>query len=187
MKFIKILFTTAMLGLFSALPAQALPLISGTIGLSGSMTPQDSSGVTTSLGSAAQLSLFGAFVSQDPTGSFAAPIIGSAVSKFDTVTTSNPLILGGGADPLWEVGGFRFNLLSSTVNTQNDTYINVSGYGVLSHDGYQDTYGSWHLSGNPLGAGFNFSAGSVPAPAALGLIGLGLIGFSLGRRVKKAA
>jgi len=181
MKYLHTIFAVLILSAITILPAQALPVISGSIGFSGAMAPEDNGGNAVNLGAATQLNLTDVYVSQVPTGAFAT----EGVNKFDAVSMSL-FTLGGSADPLWTTGGFTFELLNSTVNAQNDTFINVSGNGILRHANYEDTYGSWYLSGNPLGEGnFNFSAGSVPAPAALGLIGLGLLGFSASRRIKK--
>ncbi len=82
-------------------------------------------------------------------------------------------------DPLWSIGGFTFALESITVDFQNENFLLLSGTGLLSAAGFDDTSGFWNLSGNSAGALFNFSAGStaIPVPGSLLLFGSAL-GFA---------
>jgi VPDSG-CTERM motif len=92
---------------------------------------------------------------------------------------------------LWSVGGFTFDLLSATVVTQNATFLNISGTGIVSGNGFAPTTATWaftvqNASSHALGSNlfYSFSANlatqSVPdggsSVAMLG-IGLGLVEF----------
>ena len=40
---------------------------------------------------------------------------------------------------LWSVGGFTFDLISATVVTQTATFLNITGTGTVSGNGFEDT------------------------------------------------
>jgi hypothetical protein len=88
---------------------------------------------------------------------------------------------------LWSVGGFTFDLLSSTVVAQTATFLNITGTGFISGNGFTSTAATWAFTVQNAGGShdfFSFSANSatqgVPdggsAVALLG-VGLGLIEF----------
>ena len=94
---------------------------------------------------------------------------------------------------LWSVGGFTFDLLSATVVTQTATFLNITGTGFVSGNGFESTAATWAFTVQNAGGNhdfFSFSANlatqGVPdggsAVAMLG-IGLGLIEF-IRRRVR---
>jgi hypothetical protein len=91
---------------------------------------------------------------------------------------------------LWSVGGFTFDLLSSTIVTQNATFLNISGSGIVSGNGFDPTNMEWAFSTQSAGGSertqFSFSANSVavpePAAAALALVGFALTGIEVWRR-----
>jgi len=87
---------------------------------------------------------------------------------------------------LWSVGGFTFDLLTSTVVTQNNTFLNISGTGIVSGNGFDATSMAWSFTaqsanGRPRTI-FSFSANGVAVPdggttvmllgAALGMLGM---------------
>ncbi len=101
-----------------------------------------------------------------------------------SVTFIDPFSVGP-ADDLWQVGDFSFDLTSITYNIANSNFAFVMGYGIIHGIGYDDTPGSWTFSTNGPGLGsgyFSFSAQTIPEPASLVLLGLGLLGFSGLRR-----
>lgn len=125
------------------------------------------------------------FTVDDATGDFASAGIGAGSVGFFQDFVFNPLNPAT-TDPLWSIGGFDFALEAVSIVFQSDMFLVLSGTGTLSSAGFDDTFGTWNLSGNAAGSLFNFSSGStsegIPAPATLLLIGLGLAGFAASRR-----
>ena len=88
---------------------------------------------------------------------------------------------------LWSVGGFTFDLFSSTIVTQTSTFLNVTGTGIISGNGFDPTVASWAFTVQNAGGNhqfFSFSANAatqgVPdagSGAALLGIGLGVVEF----------
>jgi len=97
--------------------------------------------------------------------------------------------------PLWQVGGFTFDLTSSTIVTQTNFFLNITGVGTLSGAGFDPTPGTWSFTvSNALGkphATFGFTsdtASTVPeGGATAALLGLALGGVEVLRRKFKAA
>jgi VPDSG-CTERM motif len=90
---------------------------------------------------------------------------------------------------LWSVGGFTFELLSSTVPTQNALSLTVAGTGIVSGNGFDRTSMDWSFT--TAGSGgetstFSFTAnGSIVAPdtgSAVALLGFALTGIEVLRR-----
>lgn len=94
---------------------------------------------------------------------------------------------------------FSFDLTSLTVNNQNASFLNLSGAGIIHATGFDNTEGTFFLSGQSSNgasqtAKFSWSAGSaaqtgdehtgVPEPASLSLVGLGLLAAAMMRRRK---
>jgi len=87
---------------------------------------------------------------------------------------------------LWSVGGFTFDLLSSTVVTQNAQFLSISGTGIVNGNGFDPTAMEWSFTAQNAGGRprtiFSFSANGVAVPdggttvmllgAALGALGL---------------
>lgn len=91
-----------------------------------------------------------------------------------------------GTPSLWSVGGFTFDLQTSTV-TQNKHFLTITGTGTIMGAGFDPTPGTWafstqNSSGKPH-ATFTFSANvnAVPTPDSgmtVALLGAGLIGIA---------
>jgi hypothetical protein len=120
------------------------------------------------------------------TGDFAA-----FVSSGDQATMAQPWIFNPStATPgLWSVGGFTFNLTSSTIDTQNASTLVISGTGVVSGNGFDPTAMDWMFttqsSGGRTRTTFSFSANGVAVPdggSAVALLGLALTGIEILRR-----
>ncbi|MEO5720838.1 MAG: VPDSG-CTERM sorting domain-containing protein [Chthoniobacterales bacterium] len=86
---------------------------------------------------------------------------------------------------LWQVGGFQFNLTSSSVTLQGGGGVIVNGIGILSGNGFDATPGIWRFTSQDPSAGtpptFSFSASTEAVPeggATVALLGLGLAGVA---------
>jgi hypothetical protein len=94
---------------------------------------------------------------------------------------------------LWSVGGFTFDLLSSTIVTQNASTLVISGTGIVSGNGFDPTPMDWMLTtqsaGGRTGTIFSFSANGVTVPdggSAIALLGVALVGVEGARRMIRA-
>jgi hypothetical protein len=90
---------------------------------------------------------------------------------------------------LWSVGGFTFDLLSSTVVTQTATTLAIEGTGIVSGNGFDPTAMDWSFttqsSGGRTRTTFSFSANGLAVPeggSAVALLGLALTGLEVLRR-----
>jgi hypothetical protein len=95
----------------------------------------------------------------------------------------------------WSVGGFTFQLLSSSVVAQGGVagstgYVTVSGTGIVSGNNYENTILSWSFTSQDPSLGstspsFTFSASSNSLPdggATVALLGIALSGVGLLRK-----
>jgi hypothetical protein len=157
----------AILALFCDQAQSAGGPINGSIDFGGTVTFGDSTGANTmSLSSATRVNVWNSsFVLQD-SGDF------SSISPGTNVTMGAPWIFNPStATPsLWSVGGFKFDLSTSVVVSQSNTFLNISGTGTLSGNGFSPTPGTWSFtssdsSGQPQ-ATFGFQAQSTAVPEA---------------------
>jgi hypothetical protein len=84
-----------------------------------------------------------------------------------TVTMAAPWNFNSGPLPaLWSVGGFTFNLTASTIVMQANGFLNVSGTGTITGNGFTPTPGSWKFSTQnpPANNVFSFSASTTANP-----------------------
>ena len=94
---------------------------------------------------------------------------------------------------LWSVGGFTFDLLSSTIITQNPFVLAITGTGIVSGNGFDATQMDWAFttqsSGGRTHLVFSFSANGTAVPdggAAVALLGIALTGVEVLRRKLRA-
>jgi hypothetical protein len=89
----------------------------------------------------------------------------------------------------WSVGGFTFNLLSSTIITQTKSFLNIEGTGIVSGNGFTPTVADFAFSVQNAGGGhhvsFTFSANETEVPdggSTVAFLGLALTGIEVLRR-----
>ncbi len=167
---------------------QATPIpnpVIGNIGFTG--RAQFNTG---SAGSATEVLNWVAPAVNGTTGSFTTVANGTSVNfspAWFFVTTS-PIA------NFWSVGGFTFQLLSSSVTVQGGSYPNgfvvVNGTGLVSGNGYDTTALSWSFTcqdpattSNPQTFTFSASSASLPdGGATVALLGIALSGVGLLRK-----
>lgn len=111
------------------------------------------------------------------------------VSPNDSATMATPWIFSPSTltAGLWEVGGFTFDLDSSTIVLQTSRFLLIEGTGSIMGNGFDATPGTFAFSTQaPDGRGiFSFSASSAALPdhgATVALLGIGLVVVELVRR-----
>ena len=141
---------------------------------------------TDSLATATMVNTFVDVTVQSEDGDFAGFVadgdaVAMAVPYIFTPSTATP--------GLWSVGGFTFDLASSTVELQNADFLVISGTGTLSGNGFDPTAGTWSFtSQSPSADGvFSFSAsgdfnGVPDGGSTVALLGIGLTGVWMIRR-----
>ncbi len=107
----------------------------------------------------------------------------SFVNVGDSATMATPWIFSP-SNPtpgLWSVGGFTYDLASSTVVLQNSDFLLISGSGTITGNGFDATPGTWSFtSQSPAADGvFSFSAGSDAQGVPDGGTTVALLGFAL--------
>lgn len=123
------------------------------------------------------------------TGDFAADGLGFAdvgfISDFE-YDPLNPVPV----DPLWTIAGdttlFSFALQTIAINLETPGFINLSGTGIISAAGFDDTDGNWTFSSDGTAGGTQFAWSSttvaVSEPGVLLLLGIALLGLAARRR-----
>lgn len=156
--------------------AQALPMLTGQVGFTGGANLD-----TSSAGNATAVTGWVNTTVLTGSGSFSSIVSGTPVSIVA------PWSFNSGAIPtFWSVGGFTFDLSSSSIATQvlgPPGSVHVIGNGTLKAAGFQDTPGNWSFTtqdppivGSGSTAVFTFSAsGAVPDNSTTAL----LLGASL--------
>lgn len=156
--------------LFST-PAQGAP-VQGTIDFGGVVTFD-----TMSLATATRVNTWNsAFVLQD-SGSF------SGIMPGTNSTMAAPWIFNPStATPaLWSVGGFTFDLSSSTIISQSSTFLDIRGLGTITGNGFDPTPGTWSFSasrgdgGTASNFGFQAQAAAIPEASTVALVAFGAV------------
>ena len=77
---------------------------------------------------------------------------------------------------LWSVGGFTFDLTSSTIVRQNANFLNVTGLGTISGNSFDPTPGVWSFSSSSSNGststtfGFQSTTQAVPEPGTVAFL-----------------
>jgi hypothetical protein len=85
---------------------------------------------------------------------------------------------------LWSVGGFTFDLQSTTIITQSANGILITGEGTITGNGFDPTPGEWSFSqqkGSGTVLSFSATTEGLPTPdggMTLILLGTGLVGLA---------
>jgi hypothetical protein len=115
----------------------------------------------------------------------------SGIAVNTPVTMATPWIFNPSTPTpgLWSVGGFTFDLLSSTIVTQNAGLLAITGTGIVRGNGFDPTAMDWSFttqsSGGRTRAVFSFSANGAAVPdggSAVALLGIALTGIEVLRR-----
>lgn len=114
------------------------------------------------------------------------------VNSGDSVTMATPWIFHPSTPTpgFWAVGGFTFDLDTSTVVVQTSKFLLITGTGTVMGNGFDPTEGTFSFSTQSPSAGrsvFSFSASSdsqgVPDHGAtVALLGISLLGVEIFRR-----
>jgi hypothetical protein len=169
-------------GLFSQ-QAQATP-INGDIQFAGTAQFDTNSLLTATR----VVSWINAHVEAGDTGDF------SGIAMNTPATFGAPWIFSASTPTpgLWSVGGFIFDLLSSTIVTQTASSLTIEGSGIVSGNGFDPTAMDWMFttqsSGGRTRLVFSFSANGQAVPdggSAVALLGLALTGLEVLRRKLK--
>jgi hypothetical protein len=114
------------------------------------------------------------------------------ISVLDQAQMAQPWDFGSGGPQagLWSVGGFTFDLASSTIVTQIPGFLNLEGVGTITGNGFDPTQAQFTLTVTTLGSQRVFGAITNTVPdggAAVALLGLALIGIEAVRRKLRRA
>jgi VPDSG-CTERM motif len=147
---------------------------------------------TTSLATATQVSTWTNAHVTLATGDFATFQVTTPGSPGDAVTLAMPWIFNPSTatSPLWSVDNFSFALASSTINTQNANFLNISGPGTITGNGFDPTPGIWSFTSTDASGGpqnsFTFTTDTSAVPdggTTVALLGLALTGLEGARRM----
>lgn len=174
MKTLTVATFSILLAISGLAPSLRAAPVQGSIDFAGVVTFD-----STSLATATRVNLWNSsFVLQD-SGDF------SSIAPGTNVTMAAPWIFNPSTSTpnLWSVGGFKFDLTSCVIVSQSSTFLNITGLGTISGNGFDATPGTWSFTssdanGQPQSTfGFQTQTAAVPEPTTLSLLGAGL--FSL--------
>jgi VPDSG-CTERM motif len=115
----------------------------------------------------------------------------SFVGVNDPATFFAPWVFVNATPMLWQAGGFTFDLDAGATVIQGGGFLNISGTGTITGNGFDATRGTFTFTTqNPGSKGtFSFSAGTNAVPdggSAVALLGIALAGIEVARRKIKA-
>ena len=163
--------------------AQAVP-ITGVITFAGGVTLDQPS-----VNTATQVTSWVDPTVESASGSYAGFVhIGDAVTFTPTWSFNS-----GAITAFWQVDGFTFDLIASSIVFQGGGFLAVSGTGTISGHGFDATAGTWTFSTQDDSSNgvFSFSASTFSSQATpdggptVALLGLALAGIECTRRKLK--
>jgi hypothetical protein len=162
-------------------PQQAqATLITGDITFNGIVTYD-----SISLGSATRVVTWNSSNVSSSSGNFAAfTFVGQLVTMAATYSFSPSTPTPG----LWSVGGFTFDLISTTIVSQSNSFLNLIGTGFVSGNGFDPTPFRWSFASTSAGGshttfGFTSDATAVPdGGITVTLLGVALWALGIARR-----
>ena len=174
MRLSKVILGLALSCTFAVAGADAAK-ITGLLNIGGTATFD-----TTSLDTATTASFSDVTVGGGSTGSFSSIPVGTSVE----MTLAYIFSPSTGTPMLWSVGGFTFDLETSTITQQNKNFLTISGTGtIFGPNGFDPTPGVWAFSTqNALGrphTTFTFSANTEAVGVPDGGMTVALLGASL--------
>ena len=127
----------------------------------------------------------------DADGDFASFVVpGISQATFAIPWTFN----SGAVAAFWSVGGFTFNLTASSIVSQGAGGLVVTGFGYITGNGFDATFGTWAFTtqnpgvGNPARFSFSAATGAVPdSGSTVAFLGLALVGVEALRRRMRTA
>lgn len=176
------------IGLLAMTGGASATQILGSIGFTGAYEINDSgSNVVNSFLIGDRIDILGATVTGVVSGDFAAEgiVSGQAATYSDFIYAPTGPVTG-----LWSVGSFTFDLTNMVQDYISSSILVLSGTGWINSTtpGLDQTFGIWTFSANSAGSNFTWSSSSAaPEPGIALLLGVGLIGFGVVRKLRKAA
>jgi hypothetical protein len=170
--FMSILAVGTLLTVAPAFADTTVAPITGTIDFGGTVTFD-----TTSLATATRVNIWNTSFVLQSSGDF------SSIAPGTNVTMAAPWIFNPSTptNSLWSVGGFTFDLNASVIVQQTSNFLNVTGTGVISGNGFSPTPGTWSFTAsdsngsNRTTFGFQTDSAAVPEPTSMTLLGMGAI------------
>jgi len=175
-------------GLLSLVGSASATQIQGSIGFVGSYEINDSlNNVVSSFLVGDRVNILSANVSGVVSGDFAAEGItsGDAATYSDFIYDPVGPVAG-----IWNVGSFTFDLNNMVQDYKSSSILVLSGTGWINSTtpGLDQTFGIWNFSANTAGVNFTWSSSSAaPEPGIALLLGVGLIGLGVSRKLRKTA
>lgn len=166
--------------------------ITGTLSMTGSLYALDAGGTRTSDASTAKAIDFDFFGSNRFRVISGSDAFAGLNGQMGNITDFTFDAFSGPISNFWSVDIFSFELTDITRVVSNDpvNFLRLSGEGIISATGYDNTKAGWSFASTTSGGGiFSWSANTAaqtvaaPEPGMLVLLAMGLIGFGLRKKI----